>query len=84
MFCGFVAAAASATAQEVSTPAVEIGLNYSWLHVNSSNYDYHRTDNGGSGYVQYNFHSLRRCPRPLSMVTADRHWLAADRHGRRR
>lgn len=52
--------------------------------MNSSNYDYHRTDNGGSGYVQYNFHSLRRCPRPLSMVTADRHWLAADRHGRRR
>ena len=55
MCCGFVAA--SATAQEVSTPAVEIGLNYSWLHVNSSNYDYHRTGNGGSGYVEYNLNS---------------------------
>ncbi len=43
-----------ATAQETTTPKVEVGLNYSWLHVNSANYDYQRTGNGGSGYVEYN------------------------------
>jgi hypothetical protein len=46
--------AASANAQEVTTPAVEIGASYSWLHVNSANDAYHRTGNGGSGYVEYN------------------------------
>jgi Outer membrane protein beta-barrel domain len=37
-----------------STPAYEVGLNYSWFHVNSSNYDFQRTGNGGSGYFEYN------------------------------
>jgi hypothetical protein len=42
------------SAQEISTPKYEVGLNYSWLHVNSSNFDYQRTGNGGSGYFEYN------------------------------
>jgi hypothetical protein len=41
-------------AQETDVPKYEIGLNYSWLHVNSANYDYQRTGNGGSGYFVYN------------------------------
>jgi len=41
-------------AQEVDVPKYEVGLNYSWLHVNSANYDYQRTGNGGSGYFVYN------------------------------
>ena len=41
-------------ADETYTPKYEIGLNYSWLHVNSANYDYQRTGNGGSGYLEYN------------------------------
>ena len=39
--------AVAATAQENGTPRVEVGLNYSWLHVNSANFDYQRTGNGG-------------------------------------
>ena len=42
------------SAQETSVPRFEIGLSYSWLHVNSANYDLQRTGNGGSGYVEYN------------------------------
>jgi hypothetical protein len=41
-------------AQEVDVPKYEVGLNYSWLHVNSGNYDYQRTGNGSSGYFEYN------------------------------
>jgi opacity protein-like surface antigen len=48
----FVGFGASADAQE--SPKYEVGLNYSWLHVNSANYDYQRTGNGGSGYFEYN------------------------------
>jgi hypothetical protein len=44
----------SASAQEESTSRYEIGLNYSWLHVNPANDDYQRTGNGGSGYFLYN------------------------------
>ena len=54
MIASLLGFGAAANAQEVSTPAVEIGAGYSWLHVNSANYDYHRTGNGGSGYVEYN------------------------------
>jgi hypothetical protein len=50
--------AVAASGQETSRPNVEVGLNYSWLHVNSANYDYQRTGNGGSGYVEYNINSL--------------------------
>jgi Outer membrane protein beta-barrel domain len=46
--------AVAASAQEVAIPKVEVGLDYSWLHVNSANYDYQRTGNGGSGYFEYN------------------------------
>ena len=42
------------SAQEISTPKFEVGLNYSWLHVNSANYDYQHTGDGGSGYFEYN------------------------------
>lgn len=45
---------AAARAQETSTPKYEVGLDYSWLHVNSANSDFQRTGNGGSGYFEYN------------------------------
>ena len=41
-------------AQTETTPKYEVGVNYSWLHVNAANYNYQRTGNGGSGYVEYN------------------------------
>jgi outer membrane immunogenic protein len=50
--------AVAVSAQEVTTPKVEVGLTYSWLHVNSANYDYQRTGNGGSGYVEYNLNRM--------------------------
>ncbi len=50
----FLAFSGAAYAQEISTPKYEVGLNYSWLHVNSANYDHQRTGNGGSGYFEYN------------------------------
>ncbi len=46
------------SAQETQVPRFEVGLNYSWLHVNSANYDYQRTGNGGSGYLEYNLNSI--------------------------
>jgi hypothetical protein len=45
-------------AQEVPAPRYEVGLNYSWLHVNSANFDFQRTGNGGSGYFEYNLNSM--------------------------
>jgi hypothetical protein len=48
---------AIANAQETTTPQFEIGANYSWLHFNSADDVYHRTENGGSGYVEYNINS---------------------------
>jgi hypothetical protein len=50
----FLTFGVNANAQETSTPKYEVGVNYSWLHVNSANYDYQRTGNGGSGYFEYN------------------------------
>jgi hypothetical protein len=50
----FLTFGVTANAQETSTPKYEVGVNYSWLHVNSANYDYQRTGNGGSGYFEYN------------------------------
>src|SRR5260370_42112799 len=50
----FLALGGVLSAQEVYTPKYEVGLNYSWLHVNSANYDFQRTGNGGSGYFAYN------------------------------
>ena len=44
-------------AQEVATPKYEVGLDYSWLHVNSANSTFQRTGNGGSGYFEYNLNS---------------------------
>ncbi len=48
-----LASAAVLSAQE-DTPKYEIGVNYSWLHVNSANQDRQRTANGGSGTFEYN------------------------------
>jgi hypothetical protein len=41
-------------AGDTDASKVEVGLNYSWLHVNSANYDFQRTGNVGSGYAEYN------------------------------
>jgi len=54
----FLVSGAIMSAQEISTPQFEVGLNYSWLHVNSANHDYQRTGNGGSGYVEYNLNKI--------------------------
>jgi len=54
----FLASSAVLSAEEVVTPKYEVGLNYSWLHVNSANYDYQRTGNGGSGYFEYNLNRM--------------------------
>src|SRR5580658_1708552 len=52
-----LALGATANAQETTTPQVELGANYSWLHLNSADDAFHRTANGGSGYVEYNISS---------------------------
>jgi outer membrane immunogenic protein len=50
----FLVSSTLVSAQEIAVPKYEIGLNYSWLHVNSANHDYQRTGSGGSGYLEYN------------------------------
>ena len=50
----FALCGAVMNAQEISTPKYEVGLSYSWLHVNSGNFDRQQTENGGSGYFEYN------------------------------
>ena len=57
MFTVALALGPAAFGQETSTPKYEVGLNYSWLHVNAASYDYQRTGNGGSGYFEYNLNS---------------------------
>src|SRR6266478_5051471 len=52
-----LASGAVLSAQEV-TPRYEVGLNYSWLHVNSANQDLQRTGNGGSGSFAYNINNV--------------------------
>jgi opacity protein-like surface antigen len=53
---GFVLVSAGALSaqEEQVTPKVEVGLNYSWFHVSSTNRDLERTGNGGSGSFEYN------------------------------
>src|SRR5260370_6630188 len=51
-----LASGAVLSAQE-GTPRYEVGLNYSWLHVNSANEDRQRTANGGSGSFAYNINN---------------------------
>jgi Outer membrane protein beta-barrel domain len=46
------------SAQETSTPKYEVGVSYSWLHVNSANFDSQRTGNGGAGYFEYNLNKM--------------------------
>jgi hypothetical protein len=50
----FLSFGGAANAQETTVPMFEIGASYSWVHVNSANYDRQRTGSGGSGYVEYN------------------------------
>ena len=52
-----LASGAVLSAQE-ETPRYEVGLNYSWLHVNSANQDRQRTGNGGSGSFAYNINNV--------------------------
>src|SRR6266436_6556353 len=52
-----LASGAVLSAQE-ETPRYEVGLNYSWLHVNSANEDRQRTGNGGSGSFAYNINNV--------------------------
>jgi hypothetical protein len=58
ILAAFLAFGSTAAAQETSTPKFEVGMNYSWLHVNSANFDRQRTGNGGSGYFEYNLNSF--------------------------
>src|SRR5258708_16900298 len=51
----FLALGATAAAQELSTLKFEVGVNYSWFHVISANFDRQRTGNGGSMSVRDNF-----------------------------
>jgi hypothetical protein len=53
-----LATGAILSAQETSTPKYEVGLSYSWLHVNSANFDFQRTGNGGAGYFEYNLNRM--------------------------
>ena len=63
------------SAQETYTPKFEAGLNYSWLHVKSANYDYQRTGNGGSGYIEYNLnHIVRLCETSAAFLRVPRKW----------
>jgi opacity protein-like surface antigen len=41
-------------AQEESTPTVEVGLNYSFVHRNNEQFTTSYGENGGSGYFAYN------------------------------
>jgi hypothetical protein len=54
----FPASGAVMHAQETQTPKVELAPDYSWLYVNLATYDFQRTGNGGSGYLEYNISSL--------------------------
>lgn len=45
----------AASAQEVVTPKIETGLNYSFTHDNPGGFVPSYNANGGFGYVQYNF-----------------------------
>ncbi|HUA83325.1 MAG TPA: outer membrane beta-barrel protein [Bryobacteraceae bacterium] len=54
-FAAFLAMSATVWAQdEVATPKYEVGVNYSYLHVNAASGDLSRNGNGGSGYFEYN------------------------------
>src|SRR5215813_2359519 len=53
-FAAFLTSGSAAVAQEIATPKYEVGVNYSYLHVNSANGDLSRSGNGGSGYFEYN------------------------------
>jgi len=52
-----LASGAVLSTQEL-TPRYEVGLNYSWLHVNSANEDRQRTGSGGSGSLAYNINNV--------------------------
>jgi Outer membrane protein beta-barrel domain len=51
---GLLMSGVLAIAQEETTPAVEVGANYSFVRYNSANGLREFTENGGSGYFAYN------------------------------
>ncbi len=55
---GLVLSGAFAIAQESTTPVVEVGANYSFVRFNSSQGQREFTQNGGSGYVEYNLNRV--------------------------
>jgi hypothetical protein len=50
----FLLAGSGVKAQETSTPAIEVGVNYSFVHRDSEQGLNSYGQNGGSGYVEYN------------------------------
>ena len=54
MLGSFLLTAVAASAQEVTTPKYEVGVNYTGIHINSANGGHNGTGNGGSGYFEYN------------------------------
>jgi opacity protein-like surface antigen len=58
LFGTFLALAGLACAQEVSTPAAEVGFNYSLLHATPAPGGSQITSNGGSAYFAYNLNQV--------------------------
>ncbi|MCU1338600.1 MAG: hypothetical protein JWO19_4181 [Bryobacterales bacterium] len=55
---GLLVSGAFAIAQENATPVVEVGANYSFVRFNSAQGLREFTQNGGSGYVEYNLNRV--------------------------
>ena len=55
---GLLLSGALAIAQETTTPVVEVGANYSFVRYNSAQGLREFTENGGSGYFEYNLTKL--------------------------
>ncbi len=51
---GLVLSGALASAQETTTPKIEVGASYSLVRFNSGQGLREFTENGGSGYIEYN------------------------------
>jgi hypothetical protein len=55
---GLVLSGACAIAQENTTPMIEVGANYSFVRYNSAQGLREFTENGGSGYFEYNLNKV--------------------------
>ena len=85
---GLLLSGALAHAQEETTPVVEVGANYSFIRYNSAQGLREFTENGGSGYLEYNLNrvvglvaDLGACPR-ISFTGGCR-WRDEKKEGRR-